>query len=57
MRVRMMNSHLDSVDRSRRDKPDLRISNMVWVEVETMRALSFVAQIRFFVLTRNFDGN
>ena len=41
---------LDSVDRSRRDKPDLRISNMLWVEVETMRALSFRGSNPFFVL-------
>jgi hypothetical protein len=41
---------LDTVDRSRRDKPDLRIGNMLWVELETMRALSFRGSNPFFVL-------
>jgi AAA+ superfamily predicted ATPase len=41
---------LDTVDRSRRDKPDLRIGNMLWVEVETMRALSFRGSNPFFIL-------
>lgn len=40
----------DTVDYSRRDKPDLRVGNTIWVEVETMRALSLRGSNPFFML-------
>jgi len=40
----------DTVDFSRRDKPDLRVGSTLWVEVETMRALSLRGSNPFFVL-------
>lgn len=38
----------DTVDVSRRDKPDIRIESKLWVEVETMRALSLRGSNPFF---------
>jgi ATP-dependent 26S proteasome regulatory subunit len=40
----------DTVDIHRRDKPDLRVENALWIEVETMRALSLRGSNPFFVL-------
>ncbi|RQW79165.1 MAG: ATP-binding protein, partial [Methanothrix sp.] len=40
----------DLVDFPRRDKPDIKVGNTLWVEVETMRALSMRGSNPFFVL-------
>ena len=40
----------DTVDFSRRDKPDIRIEGRLWIEVETMRALSLRGSNPFFAL-------
>lgn len=40
----------DTVDSSRRDKPDIRIGNTLWIEVETMRALSLRGSNPLFAL-------
>ncbi len=40
----------NTVDYSRRDKPDLRVGSTIWAEVETMRALSLLGSDPFFIL-------
>lgn len=40
----------DAVDFSRRDKPDIRVEDDLWIEVETMRALSLRGSNPFLVL-------
>jgi hypothetical protein len=47
----------DTVDFSRRDKPDIRIGSKLWVEVETMRALSLRGSNPFLCSNRNCGKN